>query len=187
MKQWQQEQAARLVEFFQLGPEARLTSPGSAEFGLSPQAAEQLEHFNIEWHLIPGADSIPLDEAYIERLYPKAAKDFDRPREYKLSYHAAIVAGHRRVQGRVVGVETTPKPKYLPGNRQFYGTQYGLDPTADPLTPYMGRAGLLNGTRYDHNYTSLREFLRVVNEDWRRLSLLPLGYRVTICPANPSE
>ena len=46
----------------------------------------------------------------------------------------------------------------------------------------MGRAGMMNGTRYAHNYLSLREFIRVVNEDWRARKLLPAGYRVTVCP-----
>ncbi len=74
------------------------------------------------------------------------------------------------------------KPRYLPGIRQFYGTTYGHDPTADPLAPYMGRAGMMNGTRYAHNYLSLREFVRVVDGDWRVRRLLPRGYRVTVCP-----
>jgi hypothetical protein len=46
----------------------------------------------------------------------------------------------------------------------------------------MGRAGMVNGTRYAHNYLSLREFVRVLNEDWRARSLLPEGYRATVCP-----
>ena len=79
-------------------------------------------------------------------------------------------------------METTVKPRYLPGNRQFYGTLYGHDSSADPLTPYMGRAGMMNGTRYDHNYLSLREFLRILNEDWRARRLMPAGYRATVCP-----
>ena len=79
-------------------------------------------------------------------------------------------------------MEATRKPRYLPENRQFYGTAYGHDPTADPFAAYMGRAGMVNGTRYAHNFLSLREFMRVVNEDWRARRLLPKGFRATVCP-----
>jgi len=41
---------------------------------------------------------------------------------------------------------------------------------------------MTNATRYNHNYLSLREFIRVVTEDWRARKLLPQGYRLTICP-----
>jgi hypothetical protein len=41
---------------------------------------------------------------------------------------------------------------------------------------------MMNGTRYSHNYLTLREFVRVVSEDWRARRLLPRGYRVTVCP-----
>jgi hypothetical protein len=82
----------------------------------------------------------------------------------------------------MIGVETTQKPCYLPGNRQFYGSRYGHDPLADPLAAYMGPAGMMNGTRYDHNYLSLREVIRVVGDDWRARSILPAGFRVTVCP-----
>jgi hypothetical protein len=45
------------------------------------------------------------------------------------------MSGHERPQGRIIGVETpTMKPKYLPGNRQFYGTPpTGFEPRADPV------------------------------------------------------
>ncbi|MBD0325690.1 MAG: hypothetical protein ICV68_04630, partial [Pyrinomonadaceae bacterium] len=73
-------------------------------------------------------------------------------------------------------------PRYLPDNRQFYGTPYGHDASADPFAPYMGQAGMMNGTRYSHNYLSLRAFISVVNDDWRARRLLPAGYRATVCP-----
>lgn len=182
MKSWLQDRSERLCEFFQLSQGTKLLPPEAAEFGVCPENVEQLAHFNIEWHLIPSIDVIPFNDTYIARLYPKAPRDFNRPHENGPSYRESIIAGHRKHQGIIIGVETTPKPRYLPGNRQFYGTLYGFDATADPFGPYIVRAGLANGTRYDHNYLSLREFLRVVNEDWRRRSLMPAGYRLTICP-----
>jgi hypothetical protein len=105
-----------------------------------------------------------------------------KPGERGPSYRERLVGGHRQHQGLVIGVETTPKPRYLPGKRQFYGTLYGHDATIDPFAVYMGRAGMMNGTRYDHNYLSLREFIRVVGDDWRARSIMPAGYRVTVCP-----
>jgi hypothetical protein len=172
----------RLREFFDLDGDAKIIAADAAHFELPPESAEGLAHFNIEWHVVPAAEAVALDDAYFARLYPTAARDFGRAREHGPSYRARLRAGHEQHQGRIVGVETTPKPRYLPGNRQFYGSLYGHDPLADPFAPYMGRAGMMNGTRYAHNYLSLREFIRVVNDDWRTRQLLPAGYRATVCP-----
>jgi hypothetical protein len=176
------DQARRLREFFGLNGDARLTAGDDVRAEPPAEVSEGLAHFNIEWHAVPSAVAVPLDDAYFARLYPTASHDFARPREHAPSYRERLTTGHEQLQGRVVGVETTPKPRYLPGNRQAYGTPYGHDPSADPFAPYMGRAGMVNGTRYAHNYLSLREFIRIVNEDWRARRLLPAGYRATVCP-----
>ena len=183
MSNWQEDRTEKLREFFRLDAGRELVAPGvAAKFELRPEVDEGLRHFRIEWHVIPAAEAVPLDDAYIARLYPSAPRDFTKKREHGHNYREQLLRGHARHQGLVVGVETTPKPRYLPGNRQFYGTPYGHDATADPFAAYMGRAGMMNGTRYAHNYLSLRTFLSVVNEDWRVRRLLPAGYRVTICP-----
>jgi hypothetical protein len=176
------EKAERLRETFKLKPGIELLAPEAAQAEASTQVTEHLAYFNIEWHIIPSAEAVPLDDAYTARLYGMAPREFTHPREHGPSYREVIAERHRQHQGHIVGVETTLKPRYLPGNRQFYGSLYGHDPSADPFAPYMGRAGMMNGTRYAHNYLSLREFLRVVNDDWRARNLLPKGYRVTICP-----
>ncbi len=176
------ERTNRLREFFALSADTELSAPAAARFELRPESAEGLRHFNIEWHVMPTATAVPLDDAYFARLYPTAPRDFTRPREHGPSYRERLSTGHNAHQGHIIGVETTAKPRYLPGNRQFYGTLYGHDPSADPFAPYMGRAGMMNGTRYAHNYLSLREFVRVVNEDWRARKLLPAGFRATVCP-----
>lgn len=175
-----EERTARLREFFGLGRDAELLAPDAPE--LRREVLEGLARFNIEWHVVPRAADVPLDEAYFRKLYPRAPRDFTRKREHKLSYREVLARGHERHQGRMVGVETTEKPRYLPGNRQFYGSAYGHDPSTDPFAAYLGRAAMVNGTRYNHNYLSLREFVRVVNEDWRARALLPAGYRATVCP-----
>lgn len=176
------ERAAKLRETFSLQRDAQLLKPEAESFQLSPQIAQALARFNIEWHIIPSAEAVPMDEAYLSRFYKMAPRGFRTPREHAPSYHDALINGHAKHQGQVIGIETTQKPHYLPGNRQFYGTHYGFDATADPFSIYMGRAAMTNATRYDHNYLSLREFLRVVNEDFRAAEILPAGYRVTICP-----
>lgn len=176
------ERADRLREFFGLVGQAELTDPEAAKVELSDEAAEGLARFNIEWHAVPRAELLPLDDSYFARLYPHASREFSRPRDQKPSYRDVLTKGHALHQGRVVGVETTQKPRYLPGNRQFYGCDYGHDPSSDPFAAYLGRAAMVNGTRYAHNYLSLREFVRVVNEDWRARRLLPAGYRATVCP-----
>ncbi|HEX8144602.1 MAG TPA: hypothetical protein VF553_18685 [Pyrinomonadaceae bacterium] len=177
-----EEKAAKLREAFGLEPGAGLLSGEAGDEKLSSPAAERLAYFNIEWHIIPSAEAVPLNDAYMARFYPLASRDFTQAREHAPSYREAIIRGHARHQGRIIGVETTMKPRYLPGNRQFYGTRYGFDASADPFAPYLGRAGMTNATRYAHNYLSLREFLRVVNEDWRLRGVLPAGYRLTVCP-----
>ena len=182
MDEWTRERADKISEFFGLGADAGLLTPGAAEPKMNDEMDEGLDHFQIEWHVIPRAEILTLDDSYFSRLYTHAPRDFTRAREHKPSYRDVLVKGHERHQGRVVGVEATRKPRYLPENRQFYGTAYGHDPTADPFAAYMGRAGMVNGTRYAHNYLSLREFVRVVNEDWRARGLLPEGYRATVCP-----
>ena len=174
------ERADKISEFFGLGADAGLLTPGATEPKMNDEMAEGFDHFQIEWHVIPRAEILALDDSYFSSLYTHAPRDFTRAREHKPSYRDVLVKGHERHQGRVVGVETTRKPRYLPENRQFYGTAYGHDPTADPFAAYMGRAGMVNGTRYAHNYLSLREFVRVVNEDWRARGLLPEGYRATV-------
>jgi hypothetical protein len=177
-----EESSKKQREFFELPRNTPLIAPEALKLELQPEMAEGLAHFNIEWHVIPGESALPLDDSYLARLYPRASRDFTKPREHSPSYRAQIITGHKLHQGHVIGVETTPKPRYLPENRQFYGTPYGHDASADPFAPYLGRAGMVNGTRYAHNYLSLREFIRVVNEDWRARSILPTGYRVTVCP-----
>jgi hypothetical protein len=181
MAVWKAERAEKLRDFFGLGRGAELLAPEAKDFE-PPEAAGGLSHFQIEWHVVPSAEALPLDDVYAARLYPAASREFTRPREHGGSYREQLFRGHARHQGRVVGVEATRKPRYLPGNKQFYGTAYGHDPAADPFAPYLGRAGMVNGTRFAHNYLSLREFVRVVNEDWRARGFLPEGYRATICP-----
>src|SRR5205085_11947468 len=172
----------KLREAFQLGPDTELLSSDTAAPELPSELIARLARFHIEWHIIPADTVVPFDDQYVARFYRMAPREFAHPRDHAPSYREVLAKGHAKHQGRIVGVETTQKPRYLPGNRQFYGTPYGHDPSADPFNPYMGRAGMLNGTRYAHNYLSLREFVRVDNYDWRAHRLLPEGYRTTICP-----
>ena len=176
------EREAALREAFGLEAGAELLEPEARERAARLEPSEHLEYFHMEWHVVPSADAAPFDDAYVSRFYPRAAKDFEQERLHAPSYRDAIAAGHRKHQGQLIAVEATRKPRYLPGNRQFYGTPYGFDATADPFAAYLGRAGMTNATRYAHNYLSLREFIRVVNEDWRARGLLPEGFRLTVCP-----
>jgi hypothetical protein len=177
-----EERLSKLQDFFGSGRDGATTTLSAEQLKLANEVPEGLATFNIEWHLIPSVAQVPLDDAYFARLYPNAPRDFNDAREEQTSYREHITKGHQPHQGCLVGVEATQKPRYLPENRQCYGTVYGQDTSKDPFAFYMGRAGMMNGTRYAHNYISLREFIRVVNEDWRARKLLPAGYRVTVCP-----
>jgi hypothetical protein len=182
MHEWMPQREAQLREFFGLKREADLLRPGTTVPSVSPQIAAHLEHFNLEWHLIPAAEAVPFDDAYVARLYARRSRDFGQPHLHGPSYREVLARGHSQHQGRVIAVETTPKPHYLPRDQQYYGTLYGFDATADPFAIYMGRARFTSGTRYAHNYASLSELGTIVNNDWRARGLLPSGYRVTLCP-----
>lgn len=177
-----EERAEKYREFF--GSEnAGNFAPGNAQsFSLDEALADKLARFNIEWHFIPSHDALPFDEKYVRRMYPTVTREFFKAKAHGKSLFQAIAEGHRRQQGYIVGIETTQKPNYLPGNRQFYGTRYGHEPYRDPFADYMGAAEMTNGMRFDHNYLLIRRFFEIVNEDWKRRNLIPEGYRVTLCP-----
>lgn len=181
---WIKDRESRIREFFGLSPESELITPeATAAFDVPEHIAEHLSRFNIEWHIIPSETAVHIDtDDYHARLYPMFFRDLKR-RDYQgTSSYRAIMSGHNRHQGRIIGVETTAKPHYLPGNRQFYGTLYGFEPAADPFAPYFGESKFTSSTRYGHNYTSLRRFVNLVTEDWKASGLMPKGYRLTICP-----
>ena len=178
------ERERKLREFFGLAPDAELIARDVVDsFDVPAQVAAHLARFNIEWHVIPAERAVEIDtDEYRARLYSMIKRKLN-PHEYqRTSHYRALMHGHHRHQGRIIGVETTPKPRYLPGNRQHYGTSYGFDDFADPLTPYFERAGLVTGMRYGHTYLELRKLVNVINDDWKGRELMPRGFRLTICP-----
>ena len=183
MKNWIKDREEKYREFFNLDSDTEIIKREEVEsFEVSEKIARHLDFFNIEWHIIPLEESVPImNEHYGKQMYPMIKREVN-PNEYtKTSSYRSILSGHGRHQGKIVGIETTMKPKYLPQNNQQYSTAYGFEP-GDPFTPYMGRAKFTNGTRYGHNYTALRNFINIVNADWNNRGLMPEGFRVTICP-----
>ena len=170
--------------FFELEANAVLMPETDLQsFDVPPKVADNLARHNIEWHVIPSAEAVHIDtEDYRRRLYPTLKFNADSRDYQKTESYQAIMDGHEKHQGRIIGVETTMKPKYLPGNRQFYGTQYGFEPQADPFAPYFGEAKMMSGTRFSHNYNSLRNLVNLITEDWNERGLMPQGYRLTVCP-----
>jgi len=184
MNEWISEREKRLREFFGLSESVNLIAPEAREnFNVSEQTARHLERFNIEWHIVPAEDAVPIEtNDYRSRLYPNLTLDSLNREYHKTDSYHAVTSGHRRHQGKIIGVETTLKPKYLPNNRQFYGTQYGFEARADPFAAYLGRANFTSGTRFAHDYASLRNFVNIVTDEWKTRGLMPEGYRLTICP-----
>ncbi len=183
MKDWIIERELKIRNFFGLESNTSLVSEEAVEsFEASEKIARHLEYFNIEWHVIPSENSVSvLNESYGKQLYPLVLRETN-PNEYKkTSSYRSILTGHGQHQGRIVGIETTMKPRYLPKNNQQYSTPYGHEP-GDPFAPYMQRAGFTSGTRYGHNYATLRKFVNLVNEDWEKRDLMPEGFHLTICP-----
>ena len=184
MQNWIEHRQNRLRDFFELDSQTELISREAiGSFNISPVVDEHLRRFNIEWHIVPSAETVPIDtEDYRARLYPMLRFDASNPDYKTTSSYRAIMSGHERHQGRIIGVETTPKPKYLPENHQFYGTPYGFESKADPFTAYFGQARMMSGTRYSHDYRSLRNLVNLITTDWKKRGLMPKGYRLTICP-----
>lgn len=178
-----EEKQNRLREFFGFGNAELVSGDQIESLDNSEKVADNLKRHNIEWHIIPAADAAHIDtDDYRQKLYPMLKFDAVKKDYQKNESYHAIMNGHQKHQGRIIGVETTMKPKYLPGNRQFYGTQYGFEPNADPFASYFGAAKMMTGTRYSHNYGSLRNFVNLISDDWKKRSLMPKGYRLTICP-----
>lgn len=178
---WLLARRQRLHEFFAERDTASWDLPGELP-QISAEQESHLAHFNLEWHIVPSEDALPLDEEYFAKLYPLRPRDFARAAGHHPDYTQILREGHARQQGRVVAIETTPKPNYLPGNVQQYGSLYGFESSAEPYATYIGRAGFHNGTRYDHTYASLYALIKLINEDWNERNLMPAGYRLTICP-----
>ena len=178
------EKQYKLREFFKLDAAVEMISRENVEsFDVPPKVAANLQRYNIEWHIVPSAEAVHIDtEDYRRKLYPTLKFDTANRDYQKTASYRAIMDGHRRHQGRIIGVETTVKPKYLPDNRQFYGTAYGFESKADPFAEYFGEAKMMSGTRYAHNYASLRNFVNLVSKNWQENGLMPKGYRLTICP-----
>jgi hypothetical protein len=182
MTNWMQEREAKLREYFGLSGEANWLGPEHVAPELTPAQERHLARYNLEWHIVPPAQALPLDEAYFDRMYPTRSRDFAQETHHSPDFTRRLREGHSRQQGRVVAVESTRKPGYRPGNVQYYGTYYGFDASTDPFVAYMGRANFHSGTRFDHNYASLRAMITLINQDWRAHGLMPEGYRLTICP-----
>src|SRR5882762_8264508 len=160
--------ADAIRRFFELPDGAELLMPAVEALDWSPAMAAHFRDFNLEWHIIPVSTSVPFDQQYRRRLYRTAPATFDVRDPHGWSNRELLVAGHHAHQGRMVAVETTTKPDYSTADRSFYGTLYGHDRTADPLAPYMGKAGFLYETRYGHNFLSLGQLIALIDSDWRR-------------------
>lgn len=176
-----------LKTFFGLPAGADLISAALQRLELTEETAAHLAAFNVEWHVVPPLSLVPFDAAYLARLYPWRSRDVDQGGYETPSVRQALEHAHGRVAGTIVGVETTMKPDYLPGNAQFYGTRYGLDPTFDPFAPYIQKAGLKSGprfmnSRFAHTLATLRSLGEIVNADWKARNLVPAGYHLTVCP-----
>src|SRR6185503_3931856 len=117
MQGWMKEREKRLREFFGLAPDVELIPRENVRLEISSRVAEHLTQFNLEWHIVPEEKAVPIDDdPYRVRLYPMLKLD-PKQRDYKKkSSYKAIINGHRNHQGRLIGVETTPKPRYLPRN-----------------------------------------------------------------------
>jgi hypothetical protein len=179
--------AHRLKDAFGLPASVDLVSAPLAGLEMSDDVATHLARFNIEWHVVPAVSVVRFDDDYVARMYPRRSAVFDEALYETTSVRQALELAHQTVQGTIVGVETTQKPIYLPGNTQFYGTRYGHDPTCDPFRIYIEKAGLKSGprfinSRFANTPATLRSLGEVVNADWHARGLIPRGYQLTVCP-----
>jgi hypothetical protein len=98
MNDWIAERENKLREFFELDSKTELISREAAEsFAVSVTVAEHLQKFNIEWHIIPSAETVHIDtEDYRARLYPWMKFDTSNRDYQKTASYRAIMEGHRR-------------------------------------------------------------------------------------------
>jgi hypothetical protein len=179
---WLVTQQAALRAHFDLPSEVDLLEPGFVAPSLSPEQDIHFRSFNLEWHVIPSAQALPFDDRYVARMYPHPPSGLDEPVGIDVAVRDRLIGFHRHHQGRILAVETTMKPAYLPHNRQYYGSHHGVDPSLDPLYDFMSQARLVSGTRYGHNYVELSLLADLLTRQWRERGLLPQGYVVTMCP-----
>jgi hypothetical protein len=180
---------ARIVsETFGIASRQEFQTDALRRFPVSDDLAHRLEDvFNIEWHVIPPMTVVPFDAAYLARMYPQRSHTFEEAGYETISVRRTLEAAHARIEGRIVGVETTQKPIYLPANTQFYGSIYGLDPTFDPLRTYFEQARLQSGPRFINSRfaqtpATLRSLAAVVIGDWKTQGFIPPGYELAVCP-----
>lgn len=179
--EWTPNTEAQLREYLHIPPTVPLPSPRDTP-ELSDDGCAAFEQYGLEWYLVPPDTAAPFDERYAARCYPTAGASFFAPLHHSDSLYELLKRGHRAHQGRFIAVERTQKPGYLPGNQQCYGTPYGFASAADPLLPYMGSAGFTTRTRFNHDYGTLSQLIRLIQTDWESAGWLPEGYRVSICP-----
>jgi len=148
MQNFVSERSKVIREFFKLDEKIELINADAIPGKQKPDVEAYLSAFNMEWHLIPSADALPFDQRYIDSLYPTSCISSGKHGRQCDDLRLALKNGHTKHQGRMIAVEVTQKPGYLPENRQFYGTRYGFEPTADPFSRYLGRASFVNGTRF---------------------------------------
>ncbi len=103
MQNWINDRELKLRDFFEIASNTELISPQTVEsFDVSPNVAEHLQKHNIEWHVIPSANAVPIDtDDYRARLYPMLKFDTANRDYQKTASYRAIMSGHERHQGRV--------------------------------------------------------------------------------------
>lgn len=171
-----------LRKYFGVGADTELLDSPAMLPSLTPAITDHLDSVNLEWHVIPSARVAPFDDRYCRRLYPTAPAPFHSWLSDGHSVRDRLAYGHRSHQGRLVAIESTMKPGYLPDAQQAYGSKHGFETTSDPLLRYMDHTSLAGTTRYGHKFLGLGGFVDTLTNNWRRLALLPQGYRVTLCP-----
>ena len=87
-------------------------------------------------------------------------RDFTKEREQGPSYQWTpdTSRAHRRCRNHAEATLSSSQST-------VYGTPYGHDASTDPFALYMERAGMINGTRFAHDYLSVRQFIDIVNEE----------------------
>jgi hypothetical protein len=179
---WLKSRQAALRAHFGLPSDAELVDPGFAVPSLSAEQEDHFRSFNLEWHVIPSAQSLPFDDRYFARMYPHPPSGLTEAVGIHVAVRDQLIGFHRPQQGRILAVETTMKPAYLPHNRQYYGSRHGMDRSQDPLDEVMSQARFASGTRYGHTLLELSALAELLTGQWGKRGLLPPGYVVTMCP-----
>ena len=142
-----------------------MVKPEAVEaFKISEKIARHLAYFNIEWHIIPSDESVPiLNENYGKQLYPMIKREVN-PNEYKkTSSYRAILSGHQTASGKNRRHRNDDETEISAGEIISNTARLTATNRAIRSRRISAETNFASGSRYGHNYSDLREICQLTS------------------------